>query len=154
MDLNGFNANNYEDFDSFPVIPAGEYLAAIVQSQEKPTKAGDGASFLELKFQILEGEHEGHPLWTRLNLKNPSREASQIAHRELATICRAVNVLTPTDSSELHDLPLLVTVAVEKRADTGAETNRIKGYHPKTAGKSKVGTPVAAAKADKAPWDQ
>jgi len=155
MDLSGFDPTQHADMQTVVAIPSGNYLAAIVSSVEKTTSNGDGA-YLEFRFQVLEGEYQGKPLWSRLNLKNKSAEAVQIAQRELATICRAVNVLNPKDSSELHDLPMVVVVATEKRKDTGDLTNRIKGYKPKGELKDsarKVGTPAAAGVADKAPWE-
>jgi len=57
----------------------------------------------------------------------------KIARAELSAICRAVGVLTPRDSCELHNLPLVITVKCKKRPDTGEITNEIKGYSPKTA---------------------
>jgi hypothetical protein len=50
--------------------------------------------------------HRNGVIWSRLNLDNP--KAVEIARRDLSAICRAVGVLTPGDSSELHDLPLVL----------------------------------------------
>ncbi len=129
-DLRGFDARKVEPMDTFKPIPAGKYVAAIVASEMKPTKSGNG-SYLELQFQVLEGEYEGRLLWARLNLENPNKLAVKIARSELASICKAVGILTPNDSTELHDLPLQVTVKLKKRSDTGELTNEIAGYAPK-----------------------
>ena len=48
--------------------------------------------------------------------------------RELSAICHAVGVLEPRDSTELHNLPLTVSVRCSKNPDTGEPTNEIKGY--------------------------
>ena len=130
--LNGFDANQVEPTTSFEPIPAGKYLAAITESEMKPTKSGSG-SYLQLTFTIVEGEHKNRVLWARLNLNNPNATAVKIARGELSAICRAVGVLQPKDSVELHNIPLLVTVKVKKREDTGELTNEIKGYEPKSA---------------------
>ena len=127
-----FNANNVDPQDVFDPIPAGKYLAIITESEMKPTKSGNG-SYLELKFQIIEGEYKGRLLWSRLNLNNPNQLTVQIAQGELSAICRAVGVMTPNDSVELHNLPLLVTVKCRKREDTGEIVNEIKGYSKKEA---------------------
>ena len=55
VNLNGFDANTVEPNADFEPIPAGKYLAAITDSVMKPTKSGNG-NYLELTFQILEGE--------------------------------------------------------------------------------------------------
>ena len=130
--LNGFNAANVEPAIDFDPIPAGKYLAVITASEMKPTKTGNG-TFLELTFQVLEGQYKNRMLWSRLNLDNPTAQAVQIAQAELSAICRAVGVITPKDSIELHNLPLLVTVKVKKREDTGDLVNEIKAYAKKEA---------------------
>jgi len=131
-DLNGFNAHDVEPTASFEPVPAGKYVAAITESEMKATKNGNG-SFLELQLSILEGEHTGRVLWARLNLNNPNETAVKIAKGELSRICRAVGVMTPHDSSELHGIPMVVTVALKKRNDTGGYANEIKGYEARAS---------------------
>ena len=126
-DLTGFDANQVEPTNDFEPIPAGRYVAMVTESEMKPTKSGAG-SYLQLTFQILEGEHKGRLLWTRLNLHNANSTAVQIARSELSAICRAVGVMTPGDSVELHNLPLVIHVRCKHRVDTGEITNEIKGY--------------------------
>ena len=128
--LNGFNANDVDPAVGFDPVPAGKYLAVIIASEMKPTKSGSG-QYLELTFQILDGRHSARLLWARLNLDNPSAMAVKIARAELSAICRAVGVMAPKDSIELHNLPLVITVGCKKRDDTGDLTNEIKGYEAK-----------------------
>ena len=139
-DLHGFDASTVEPRADFTAIPAGKYLAAIIDSELKPTKAGSG-SYLQLVFEILSGPQIGRKLWARLNLVNPNAQAVQIAQAELSSICRAVGVMAPNDSLELHNLPLMVTVACKKRSDTGEITNEIKGYAKKDAPQAPAPTP-------------
>ena len=146
-DLNGFNANQVEPTTEFEAIPAGKYLAMITESEMKPTKSGAG-SYLQLTFQILEGPYKGRFLWSRLNLNNANGTAVQIARSELSAICRAVGVMTPNDSVELHNLPLLITVKCKKRDDTGDVTNEIKGFAKREAAN---GQPQQAATSTP-PW--
>ncbi|MCC7407611.1 MAG: DUF669 domain-containing protein, partial [Phycisphaeraceae bacterium] len=103
--LSGFNAATVEPSQDFEPIPAGKYLATITESQMKPTKNGAG-QYLQLSFQILDGPCKGRFVWARLNLQNPNPTTVQIARQELSAICRAVGVMTPNDSVELHNLPL------------------------------------------------
>lgn len=131
-DLNGFDARKVEPAADFEAIPAGKYLAAITESEMKETKAGTG-SYLQLTFTILEGEYKNRILWARLNLNNPNATAVKIARAELSAICHAVGVMSPKDSVELHNLPLLITVKCKKRDDTGEIVNEVKGYARKEA---------------------
>ncbi len=145
-DMNGFNAHNVEPNADFDPIPAGKYLAVITASEMKPTKNNNG-HFLELTFQVIEGSYKNRLLWSRLNLDNPSPQAVQIARGELSAICRAIGVMQPKDSVELHNLPLTVTVKCKNREDTGDVVNEIKGYAKKE--------PVAATPATQTttpPW--
>lgn len=146
--LNGFDANRVDPASNFDPLPAGKYLAAIIESEMKPTKSGTG-NYLQLTFQVLDGPHKGRLLWARLNLDNPNATAVQIAQGELSAICRAVGVLVPHDSVELHNLPLVISVRCKKRADTGEITNEIGGYAKKEAPPA---PPPAVNGATPAPW--
>jgi hypothetical protein len=153
-DLRGFDANQVEPSSDFEPVPAGKYLAVITESEMKPNKAGTG-SYLQLTFAIVEGEHKGRFLWARLNLDNPNPTAVAIAKAELSAICRAVGVLAPTDSTDLHDLPLVIHVKCKKRPDTGEIGNEVKGYSPKAALTEpavKPAAPSANGRAATPPW--
>jgi len=145
--LSGFDANQVEPSTAFDPIPAGKYLAAIIESQVKPTKSGKG-EYLELTFQILEGEFKGRQLWARLNLNNPNVQTVKIARGELSAICRAVGVMAPNDSVDLHNLPMVITVRCKKRADTDEIANEIRGYAKREAASGK---PQQASN-DAPPW--
>lgn len=131
--LQGFDARTVEPTTEFEPVPAGKYLAIITNSEMKPTKSGTG-SFLELTFQIIEGDLKGRNLWSRLNLNNPNALAVKIAQSELSAICRAIGIMSPNDSAELHNLPLVINVKCRKREDTGDIVNEIKGYSKKESG--------------------
>ncbi|TWU21812.1 DUF669 domain-containing protein [Bythopirellula polymerisocia] len=128
--LSGFDANQVEPNTSFDPVPAGKYQAVITDSEMKPTKAGTG-QYLELRFQIQGGEYDNRVLWSRLNLDNPNATAVKIAQADLSAICRAVGVMAPKDSVDLHNLPLVIQVGCKPRKDTGEITNEIKSYSKK-----------------------
>lgn len=146
-DLGGvFNAEEIAPLGDRTPIPAGEYRCAIVKSEWKNTARGDG-KYLEFTFQILEGDHEGRMLWSRLNLQNPNSQAVSIARSELSSICRAIGKMQVRDTAEMQDEPLMVSVTVKKREDNGEPTNEIKGYRTVAAAKGPaVASEVYAAK--------
>jgi hypothetical protein len=125
--LGGFNAGDVPPMDNFDAIPAGLYKAIATASENKENKKGTG-SYLQIAWEIIEGEFKGRKLWSRLNLQNQSAQAVGIAKKELSSICRAIGILVPVDSENLHNKPLILSVAIEKRADNGEMSNRIKGY--------------------------
>ena len=145
--LNGFDASTVEPTTEFDPVPAGKYLAVVTASEMKETKSGNG-SYLELQFQIIEGEYANRNVWARLNLSNPNAQAVQIARAQLSAICRAVGVITPNDSVELHNLPLVIDVRCKKREDTGEIVNEIKGFSKKEA----PSAPARPAASSTPPW--
>ena len=159
--LGNFDASKVDPASSFDPIPAGKYIAVISESEMKPTKSGNG-HYLELTLEIGEGQYKGRKLWARLNLDNPNAQAVQIARGELSAICRAVGVLQPKDSCELHNLPLSIKVACRKRDDTDEITNEIKGYERKEAAfsppvsmpGSAPAAPAAQATKPAPPWQR
>lgn len=111
-------------------VPAGEYLAEIVKSESKDTKAGDG-SYLSLQFKLLEGTHKGEVVYTNLNLVNKNEVAVKIACKSLHKICDCVgiNYEKLDDSQELHNKPLIIVVTM-RDADSAYPGNEIKNYKP------------------------
>ena len=127
MDLSGFNAENVEPNAPRDPIPAGWYRAVIEASEEKPTKAQTG-SYLQLTIQIIEGEHAGRKVIDRLNLNNPNETAVEIAQRTLSSICRALGIMTPRDSQDLHDKPMMVKVKVKPASGDYSASNEVDDY--------------------------
>ena len=124
-----FNANEVEPTAGFEPLPAGDYVAAIVQSEMKATKAGDG-QYLQLNWQVLEGEYKNRIVFDRLNLHNRNETAVKIAQGTLSAICRAVGVMTPQDSSQLHDIPCRVKVRLTRDQNGDLTNNEIVKYEP------------------------
>jgi hypothetical protein len=125
--LSGFNAGDVTPSSPRDLLPANKYVAVIIHSEDKATRAGTG-SYLELTFEIIDGPYTGRTLKARLNLDNPSDKAREIARAELSALCRAVGVLKPEDSADLHQIPLFIHVRQTKRQDNGELTNEIGGY--------------------------
>lgn len=148
VDLNGFDAEVVEPTSDFETLPKGDYLAIMIDSEWKDTKAGSG-KYLQLTWEIVDGEFKGRRLWDRLNLQNQNDTAVKIAQGTLSAICRAVGVMRPKDSCELYGKPIVVKVDVEERNDKpGVFKNEVKKY---LATGDKQSTPQAAP-ASKPPW--
>lgn len=131
-DLGNFNAEEVQPSTGFECLPSGDYIAVINESEMKPTRSGTG-EYLQLEFEIIEGEYSGRKLWTRLNLENQNQKAKEIARAELSAICHAIGVLHPRDSVELHNIPMTIIVSCKKNKETDELQNVIKGYKSKAA---------------------
>jgi hypothetical protein len=124
-----FDSSKHEDMDSFEPLPKGTYPAQVVKSEIKPTKAGTGTR-LVLHIQVINGEFKGKTIFSGLNLENPNQQAVEISQKELATLCRAVNVLNLQDSEQLHNIPFMVSVTVKPAKGDYPPSNQITGYAP------------------------
>ncbi|MBN8645597.1 MAG: DUF669 domain-containing protein [Planctomycetes bacterium] len=151
--LNNFDANQVDPSVALDPLPAGKYLAVVSESELKPTKTG-GGKYLQLTFQIIDGEFKGRLVWARLNLENKSEMTVKIARGELSAICRAIGVMQPKDSVELHNVPLEINVGLKKRDDNGEFTNVIKGYAKKGGAGAPVSgrAPVGVGPGSTPPW--
>ena len=147
MALLNFDANEVAPSTGFDPIPAGKYVAVINDSGEKENKAGTG-SYLQLEFEIIEGNYKGRRLWVRLNLQNQNPDAVRMARADLSAICHAVNVLKPNDSVELHNIPLVITVRCKKDKNTDEIVNEVRGYESRDAAQNPQVTPASTATAN------
>jgi hypothetical protein len=127
----GFDSTTVEPSKGFDLIPAGEYTAEIIASEEKRTQSGNG-SYVALTWQICDGEFAKRRIWVNLNLDNPNSEAVAIARGELSAICRAVGVLKPQESSELHMRRCRIKIKHKANKQTKELEARISNYDPIT----------------------
>lgn len=160
------------DQRDFTPLPAGTYLAKIIESDLVDTKSGSG-QILKLTFEIADGDYTGRKVWDQPNIVNANPTAQTIGQQRLKAICDAIghsgNV---DDSEELHEQPMLIRLAVEQKDANYAPKNVIKGVYaadmatpgnkpaanPSTArttnnGGSSATRPVPGATGDK-PWQR
>lgn len=129
-----FNARNVQPMDNMEAMPTAWYKVVISESEIKETNAKTG-HLLELVYTVIEGQFSKRKLFDRVNIDNPNPVAVEIGHRQLSSICHAVNVYDLQDSTQLHNIPFMVR-AVYREAGKGADgkqydaTNEIKGYKP------------------------
>lgn len=123
-----FDANNVAPADTYDCLPKGKYLCMAVASQIKPTKSGTG-DYLEITFEVLDGQGKGRKIWERLNIRNSNKKAEEISQRQLSSLCRAVGVMNLQDTDQLHNIPVMLEVDIEQREGYDPQ-NRVKGYTP------------------------
>lgn len=134
-----FDASTVEPAAPRELLPPGQYMAQIVQSEMRPTKAGNG-QMLWLEMDVLDGPYQGRKLWDQLNLVNRNQQTVEIAQRTLSAICHAVGQIQVSDSEQLHFRPMQVTlaVAIDSRDKhllpaEQRKQNKVKGYGPVAA---------------------
>lgn len=120
-----FNPNAHGDMGGFEPLPAGDYVCVVISTEKKQTKAKTG-HYLSVEFQVVVGEFAGKKLWANMNLDNPNQKAVEIAHRELATLCRAAGVAGLSD--EWHPYELGNKTVICKVGVDSEGRNKIKYY--------------------------
>lgn len=142
--LTGFDASKQGEMLNFDAFPAHKALGMMTKSEMKPTKAGTG-SYLECEFTLLDGQYKGRKVWARLNLSNPSKQAEDIAQRELGAICKAVGINTPLDSADLHNKPIVLDIGYEPAAPATKDKPATKAQNVIKSYTTATGTAGAAA---------
>jgi hypothetical protein len=121
-----FNAEEHPD--EFELLPAGVYLAQVIDSEIGDTKAGNG-KILKITLEILEGAYATRLLWERLNIRNQNPQAQSISLKQLAKLANACGVPTFDDTEELHYKPILIRLGVrEDKTGQYKPQNIIQGY--------------------------
>lgn len=160
--LNGIYNPEAQAATEFAPIPTGEYLAQIVDSDMKPTKNNTG-EYLELTYEVVDGDYKGRRLWVRLNLVNTNPTAVEIANRDFASIRAATGVANPRDSADLHRHVHIIRVDMIRAGETRGrktydrDTNEVRAWKAldaSTAGfQSPTGpTPQPPAGGTTPPW--
>ena len=143
-----FNAAEV-DTTSRDAIPSGTYEAVVTDSETRATKNGNGMG-INLTFEILsEGPAKGRKVFAWINYENASAKAQQIGREELASLCKAVGVAELNDTNQLHNLPLMVTVGVNRNDPTH---NVVKAYKPKAAQQTPAAQTSSATASGTPPW--
>lgn len=107
-----FDPDAIEEDAGFEPLPAGDYLAQIIESEITDTKSGTG-QMLKLTFEIMSGQHESRRIWDRLNIVNQNPDAQRIAQQQLKRLCDACGTGAISDSEELHFKPLNIRVGIK-----------------------------------------
>jgi len=114
--------------NNFDVIPNGEYIAHVKNSEIRQTKNGN--DMLMLTWEILDGEFKGRLIFENLNLWHPKSQVKAIAQGAMNSICQATgNEQGIKDSSQLHNKAIIIKV-VEKDDEVYGKMNIIKKHIP------------------------
>lgn len=125
-----FDSTQVPDMPQNSLIPKGDYVAVMVRSELRDTRAMDGR-YLECVFRIIEGPYSGRHQTDRLIRKHDSKPfAVEMGMGKLKKICNAVGKPAVQDSNELENLPLIICVEQRKQRDSDRINNEIVDYKP------------------------
>lgn len=117
-----FDARTVQPDTGMEPVPTAWYNVMADASEKKPTNDGQG-EYLEVRYNILDGQYRGRKLFSRFNTKNNNAQAMDIAYRQLSALCHATGVLVLQDSQQLHGIPLKIR-AILKEARTDKDTGK------------------------------
>lgn len=150
LNLEGYEVQN----TSFGLIPEGQYICQITDSEVGVSKAGRPK--LTITFTLADGEYAGRKLWTNFTLD------SEMGLKIFKSLCVASGHPNPNfvrDSDELHGLYVKARVVISKQ-DGYADKNDVKGFSS-AGGESSAASapkapaaPAAAKPAAKKPWER
>lgn len=118
-----FDANEIPE-QSFDPLPAADYLFWVSDSDIKTNN--EGTQKVEVTMEVLEPEqYKGRKVWDSFTLESPANpDWAETGRKILATLCRAVGVMAPRDTQELHEIPFFGRVVVDQWND-GSLHNKV-----------------------------
>jgi len=101
-------------------IPEGAYKMKIIESTMKncsKTANDPSGKYLEVVFQISEGDYKGHVIKEFLNIVNKNDKAKLIAIKFLNNITYACCLESINDSNDLHGIEIVGIVKNKQSGD-------------------------------------
>ena len=144
--LQAFNAQQYDPTQGGGSLPVGRHPVIIESSEVKANKANDGG-YLQLNVKLIDGPQTGTTGAYRLNLYHSNPQTAEIAHRQLSAICHCVGVFNVQDSSQLHNIPFIIEVGLQKGEEAAqkgyTEVKKVFDINGNEPGKAGQGAPAA-----------
>ena len=144
--LQAFNAQQFDPTQGGGSLPVGRHPCIIESSEVKANKANDGG-YLQLNVKLIDGPQTGATGAYRLNLYHSNPQTAEIAHRQLSAICHCVGVFNVQDSQQLHNIPFIVEVGLQKGEEAAqkgyTEVKKVFDINGNEPGKAGQGAPAA-----------
>lgn len=144
--IQAFNAQQYDPTQGGGSLPVGRHPVIIESSEVKANKANDGG-YLQLNVKLIDGPQTGTTGAYRLNLYHSNPQTAEIAHRQLSAICHVIGVFNVQDSQQLHNIPFIVEVGLQKGEEAAqkgyTEVKKVFDINGNEPGKAGQGAPAA-----------
>ena len=109
-----FDVATEEGSPAFGPLPAGSYVAVIIDAKVGPLKSGKGQAIL-LQWEVQGGGNQGRLIFDRVIVAHESAEAMKFGRRKLKDIADACGVKDSiTDLTVLLNKPCSIYVKIEQ----------------------------------------
>jgi hypothetical protein len=96
--------------DAYELVPTGDYIAAVVSTNEKISKTG--SKYISLCWEILDGAMKERKIFDNLNLWHPEQRTVDFAERTLNNIRKATGKLSASEPEDFHNIPCHIRVGI------------------------------------------
>ena len=129
IDFSNFdvNASEYDEDNSFDLVPAGWYQMFISKAELRPTKSG--GSMISVTYDITGPTHQGRKVFGNFNWENANPVAQEIGRKQFAQQIRALGLPGIQSLDDLINLPFDGKVGIQKSKDPQYEdSNRVTAF--------------------------
>ncbi|AXC34303.1 hypothetical protein P7I17_gp49 [Escherichia phage Halfdan] len=120
--MQAFDARNVDPTQGVGGLPIGKHPVIAIKSEVKPTKDND-SGYLQFDLQVIDGPNKGAVGAYRLNLYHTNPQTVEIAHKQLSALCHVTGVFQVQDSQQLHNIPFMVEVGLQKEPNPNKYTD-------------------------------
>jgi len=113
-----FRADDLPPGGNYDPIPAGKYVAKIVEATVGLTKSGMG-EYIKVRWDVIGPAHQGRVVFQNLNIRNQSSAAEEIGRRQLGEIMRAIGLATVEDTDQLIGGEAEIRVKIKEDKEYG-----------------------------------
>lgn len=122
----GFSTSQYDPNAGFDVLPAGDYVAMLVEADIRTNKSNTG-DYINCKWLITEGEFINRTIYDAVNITHTNSMAEKIGRQRLSAIAHAIGCPEAQDTEQLIQKPCVLTLSI-KRDEKYGEQNIIKKF--------------------------
>ncbi|WP_163834762.1 DUF669 domain-containing protein [Spartinivicinus ruber] len=122
----GFNTGEYDPNAGFEVLPAGDYIAMLVEADIKANSKGTG-QFINCKWLITEGEFANRNIFDAVNITHQNTMAEKLGRQRLSAIAHAIGIPDAQDTDQLLQKPCVLNLGIKNDKEYG-DKNIIKKF--------------------------
>ncbi len=129
--MNGYDQGaSPEARKDFELMPEGDYVGQITESEIKPNSKGTG-QLLKLTWELLNAGFKDRRVWQQINVQHTNPQAQQIGQIEFANLKAGLGITgTVADTLMLHNKPCGLKLKIEKGEGQYKDKNVVFDFFP------------------------